>query len=167
MWSYVEAKNIEIENPYSILHISEKASIQEGLSAFMRYATNPNRLIRTKACLAYDILCNKEKYIKEGNKYKSKEKDCFYCTVVGDLNALKYKIKNDKSLLNSKDKLQRSLLYLSARNGYYDLTEYLLKKGINVNEVQKDGSTALHGAAFYGQKLIIQLLNRSWSWYNN
>ena len=54
--------------------------------------------------------------------------------------------------------MQRSLLYLSARNGYYDLTEYLLKKGINVNEVQKDGSTALHGAAFYGQKLIIQLL---------
>ena len=50
-----------------------------------------------------------------------------------------------------KDKLKRSLLYLSARNGYYDLTEYLLKKGINLNEVQKDGRTALHGAAFYGQ----------------
>ena len=92
MGSYVEAKNIEIDNPYSILHISQKASIQECRSAFMRYATNPNRLIRTKACLAYDLLCNKEKNIKEGNKYKSKEKDCFYCTVVGVLNALKYKI---------------------------------------------------------------------------
>ena len=158
MGSYVEPKNIEIDNPYSILNISDKASIQECRSAYMRYATNPDRLIRTKACLAYDILCNKDKYLKEGNKYKSKEKDCFYCTVIGDLKALKYKIKNDKSLLNAKDKLKRSLLYLAARNGYYDLTEYLLKKGINVNEVQKNGSTALHGAAYYGQKLIIQLL---------
>ena len=154
MGNYVEAENIEIDNPYSILNISDKASIQECRSAYMKYATNPNRLIRTKACLAYDILCNKDKYIKEGDKYKSKEKDCFYCTVIGDLRALKYKIKKDKSLLNTKDKLKRSLLYLAARNGYYDLTEYLLKKGINVNEVQKNGSTALHGAAYYGQKLI-------------
>ena len=34
----------------------------------------------------------------------------------------------------------------------------MLNKGISVNEIQKDGSTALHGAAFYGQTLIIQLL---------
>ena len=38
------------------------------------------------------------------------------------------------------------------------LLNIYLKKGINVNEVQKNGSTALHGAAFYGQELIIQLL---------
>ena len=61
-------------------------------------------------------------------------------------------------MLNQKDSLERSLLYLAARNGYYNLTEYLLKKGINVDEVQKNGSTALHGAAYYGQELIIQLL---------
>ncbi len=54
--------------------------------------------------------------------------------------------------------MKRSLLYLSTRNGYFDLTEYLLKKGININEIQKDGSTALHGAAFYGQELVVQLL---------
>ena len=38
------------------------------------------------------------------------------------------------------------------------MTEYLIKKGININEVQRDGSTALHGAAFYGQEIVIQLL---------
>ena len=78
--------------------------------------------------------------------------------MVGDLNSLKSEINYNKSLLNLKDGLNRSLLYLSARNGYFNLTEFLIKKGININEVQKDGSTALHGAAYYGQELVIQLL---------
>ena len=34
----------------------------------------------------------------------------------------------------------------------------MIKKGIDINEVQKDGSIALHGAAFYGQELVVQLL---------
>lgn len=79
-------------------------------------------------------------------------------SVIGDLEALKYNIDKNKNLLFKKDELKRSLLYLAARNGYYNLTEYLLKKGININDVQGNGSTALHGAAFYGQELIIQLL---------
>ena len=90
MGSSVEAEDIEIDNPYSILNISENASIQECRFAYMKLATNPNRQIRAKACLAYDILCNKNNYKKEGNKYKSKVKDCFYCTVIGDLKALKF-----------------------------------------------------------------------------
>ncbi len=57
-----------------------------------------------------------------------------------------------------KDDLKRSLLYLSTRNGFFDLTEYILKNGIKLNEIQKDGSTVLHGTAFYGQELIVQLL---------
>ena len=158
MGGSVQAEDIEIDNPYSILNISENASIPECRFAYMKLATNPDRQTRARACLAYDILCNKNKYKKENNKYKSKIKDSFYCTVIGDLKALKYNIENDKRLLNKKDSLDRSLLYLAARNGYYNLTEYLLKKGINVNEVQKNGSTALHGAAYYGQVLIIQLL---------
>lgn len=124
----------------------------------MNLATNPNREIRSKACLAYDIFCNKDKYIKQGDLYKVKNKDCFYYSTIGDLNSLKSQIEHNKYLLYIKDSLNRSLLYLSARNGYFNITEYLIKKGININEVQKDGSTALHGAAFYGQELIVQLL---------
>ena len=71
---------------------------------------------------------------------------------------IKKKIELNKNLLYQKDDLKRSLLYLSARNGYYNLTEYLINKGININDVQNCGSTALHGAAYYGQTLIIQLL---------
>jgi len=153
-----EFKNIKISDPYSILNISSNASHLECKSAYMKLATNPDRITRTKACLAYDIICNKNKYIKNDNTYEPKIKDCFYYTIIGDLNSLKYYIEFNKALLNKKDELNRSLLYLAARNGYYNLTEYLLNKGINVNEVQNDGSTALHGAAYYGQQLIIQLL---------
>ena len=90
MGGSVQAEDIEIDNPYSILQIPENASILECRSAYMKLATNPNRQTRAKACLAYDILCNKDKYKKENNKYKSKEKDCFYCTVIGDLKELKF-----------------------------------------------------------------------------
>ena len=124
----------------------------------MKLATCPLRSVRRKACLAYDMICNKDKYYKIGNKYKPKIKDCFYYTLVGDLYSLKNAIEKNKNLLYIKDSLQRSLLYLSARNGYFNLTEYLLKKGLNINDVQSTGSTALHGAAYYGQELIIQLL---------
>ena len=74
---------------------------------------------------------------------------------------LKNEIENNKNLLNIKDDLKRSLLYLSTRNGYFDLTEYLLKKGININEIQKDVSTALHGAAFYG--IGCSVIIRTWN----
>jgi hypothetical protein len=145
-------------NPYEILNLSQNPSIAEVRSAYRKLATNQSRIIRKNACLAYDCFCNKDKYIQEGNKFKVKNKDCFYYTICGDLDSLKYNIENNKNLLYIKDGLKRSLLYLSARNGYFDMTEYLIKKGININEVQRDGSTALHGAAFYGQEIVIQLL---------
>ena len=74
---------------------------------------------------------------------KLKEKD-FFIEQLQDLNALKYNIDYNNKLLYKKDDLKRSLLYLSAKNGYYNLTKYLLKKDINMNEVQRNGSTALH-----------------------
>ena len=153
-----EFRNGDYINPYDILNIPTNASVEQCRTAYFNLATNPSREIRSKACLAYDILCNKEKYINVGNFYKVKNKDCFYYTLIGDLNSLKSAINFNKSLLFLKDRLNRSLLYLSARNGYFNLTEFLIKKGININEVQKDGSTALHGAAYYGQELVVQLL---------
>ena len=145
-------------DPFSVLNISPVSSFDEIRAAYMKLATCPLRIVRARACLAYDILCNKEKYYKIGNKYKVKVKDCFYYTIIGDLKTLKFLIENNKNLLYQKDKLQRNLLYIAARNGYFNITEYLLNKGININEVQSTGSTALHGAAFYGQELVIQLL---------
>ena len=155
-----DTENVDLDdiNPYSVLNISSNSSKLECRNSYFKLATVPNRRKRAEACLAYDVLCNKKKYKRIGNIFKVKEKDCFYCTVVGDLDLLKKKIQSNKNLLYEKDELKRSLLYLSARNGYYNITEYLINKGININDVQNCGSTALHGAAYYGQTLIIQLL---------
>ena len=87
-----------------------------------------------------------------------KKKDHFYCVVVGDLDTLKRLVNQNKKILLEKDDLQRSLLYLAARNGFFNICEFLLKNGANINETQKDGSTPLHGAAFYNQEIIVQLL---------
>ena len=148
----------EAIDPYSVLNVSPFSTIQQIRDAYMKLATCPLREIRRNACLAYDILCNPEKYFKIGNKFKVIKKDCFYYTLVGDLYSLKSSIEGNKNLLYIKDKLQRNLLYLAARNGYFNITEYLLNKGIDINETQSTGSTALHGAAYYGQELVIQLL---------
>ena len=119
---------------------------------------NINKSIRVKACLAYDILCNKNNYIQKGNEYKVKKKDYFYYVLVGDLDNLKKEIEKNKNLLTEKDSLGRTLLYLAARNGYYNICDYLLKNGSNVNATQKDVSTPLHGEAYYDQEIIVQLL---------
>ena len=55
-------------NPYSVLNISPDCSIEECRQAYMKLATKMERKIRQKACLAYDVLCNKEKYIKNISK---------------------------------------------------------------------------------------------------
>lgn len=145
-------------NPYEVLNIPDDKNPRQTKKAFRQLVTKPSREIRVKGCLAYDIICNKNNYIKSGNKYRIKNKDHWYYVLVGDLDNLQRLIKNNKSLLYEKDALGRTLLYLAARNGYYNIVEYLLKNGSNINETQKSGSTALHGAAFYEQENIVQLL---------
>ena len=88
-----DTENIELNeiNPYSILNISSNSSRGSCRSSYLKLATVPNRRKRAEACLAYDVLCNKKKYKKSGDIFKVKKKDCFYCTVVGDLNLLKKK----------------------------------------------------------------------------
>ena len=75
-------------NPYIILNISPNCNVYECKNAYRRLATNPDRKKRINANLAYDCLCNKDKYIQEGNYFRVKKKDCFYYTVVGDLASL-------------------------------------------------------------------------------
>ncbi len=145
-------------NPYSILGVTRNSSHKECKLSFLRQVILPDRISRCKANLAYDMLTNKEKYKIEGDIYTIKKKDIFYYVVIGDYYSLKHEIENNKNLLYQKDSLKRSLLYLAARNGFYNICEFLIKKGININDIQKDGSTPLHGASFYGQDLIVKLL---------
>ena len=148
----------ETLDPYELLGVSENTPLQQIKREFLIKLSKPDRKVRTEACLAYDMIVRKQKYKKEGNYYTIKNKDIFYYVVVGDLEKIKEMINRNKNLIKAKDELGRNLLYLAARNGYYDLTKYLIEKGINVNETQNGGSTPLHGASFYGQQLIVQLL---------
>ena len=61
-------------------------------------------------------------------------------------------------LLNYKDPLKRNLLYIAARNGHTRICEYLINKGMEINEIQSTGSTPLHGAVYYGQTNVVKLL---------
>ena len=84
--------------------------------------------------------------------------DVFMVAAAGDTAKLTAEIQKNSSLLTSTDEHNHTLLYLTARSGFYDTTEALLKLGVSVNQKQMDGSTPLRGASFYGQHLIVGLL---------
>ena len=155
-------------NPYLVLGIPKNATIKQIKIKFrekMLEARNNDQL-RAKICLAYDIIVNANYYIEFKKdtyrvNYELLKKENiigYYYTIVGDFKNLVEEIERNPKLLYFKDSLQRNLLYLAARNGHDSICEYLINKGISVNEIQKTGSTALHGAAFYGQTKVVKLL---------
>ena len=154
----MEKFKLEEINPYEVLKINSKATKYECKSAFRKLITSPNIEEKKRGSLAYDILCNKNKYIKKGNLYSTKIKDHFYYVIIGDLENLKKIYEKNKNILKEKDELGRNLLYISARNGFNDICEFLLEEGMDPNETQSTKSTPLHGAAFYNQDSTVKLL---------
>ena len=154
----MEKFKLEEINPYEVLKINSKATKYECKSAFRKLITSPNIEEKKRGSLAYDILCNKNKYIKKGNLYSTKIKDHFYYVIIGDLENLKKIYEKNKNILKEKDELGRNLLYISARNGFNDICEFLLEEGMDPNETQGTKSTPLHGAAFYNQDSTVKLL---------
>ena len=152
-------------NPYVILGLSKNASHSQTKINFRQkmLEAKDNNELRAKICLAYDILVNKVFYYEWKKEiYKiidtSESYGIYYYTVIGDSYNLIPLIEKYPKYLFFKDPLDRTLLYIAARNGHVSICEYLINKGINVNEIQKTGSTALHGAAYYGQKNVVKLL---------
>ena len=47
---------------------------------------------------------------------------------IGDLKHLELIYKKNKAILKEKDELGRNLIYIAARNGYYDICEFLLEE---------------------------------------
>ena len=156
-------------NPYLILGLKKdeaqnasktKNSFREKLSS----ARNNDEL-RAKICLAYDIIVN-NKFYKECEKDVFKINDelgidiiCgYYYAIIGDCYNLINIIEKNINIIYFKDPLERNLLYLAARNGHASICEYLINKGMKINEIQKTGSTPLHGAAYYGQTNVVKLL---------
>lgn len=144
-------------NPFKILGTKSHSHAR---SNFIYYMLKGDKEKRWKYCLAFDMICNSSRYNVKKRIYKPIIKDEFYYVNIGDLKNLKslLQVKKDKKILDSVDELKRSLLYLAARNGNDEMVEYLIQIGANINKTQKNGSTPLHGAAFYGHESVVKIL---------
>ena len=152
-------------NPYLTLGITKKTPPEQTKRIFRKklLETKDNFIEKAKICMAYDIIVNNSVYKEcEKDVYELKKETSdilpYYYTIIGDCENLIPLIEKNSNYLYYKDSLGRNLLYIAARNGHSSLCEYFLNKGIPVNNVQKTGSTALHGAAYYGQTSTVELL---------
>jgi hypothetical protein len=164
---FIKIESPKRVNPYLILGIpknaDEKTTKKNFRQKLMEFRNNDE--LRAKICLAYDIIVNRNFYRKCGDniyeidtsKMKPYIAGYYYCFIGDSYNFIMECEKNPK-ILEFKDSLERNLLYLAARNGHISICNYLINKGIDVNAVQKTGSTALHGAAYYGQTEVVKLL---------
>lgn len=143
-------------NPYKVLNIQCKKDARKNFIWLLRGSNEEQKPI---LCLAFDMICNESKYNVSNGIYTPKIKDEFYYTNIGDLNGLKnlIDVKNKKKL-NVDDSLNRTILYLASRNGYFHIVDYLINIGTDLNKVQNSGSTPLHGAAYYGHESIVKIL---------
>ena len=126
--------------PYEVLQISANAPFHEIKESFRRSANHSSRQIRAMASLAYIILASKDQRYKRTNwgTYEITERnlnDVIVLAAVGATSRLLAQIQKNKGLLTSIDEHKHTLLYLTARSGYHDTTEALLKMGVRVNEM--------------------------------
>ena len=173
-------------NPFEVLGIKRDAEFREIKDKFRKKMIEYSNdyKMRSDACLAYDIMIHIE---KKKNSEKKKETDeninyyiedtekknifridmisCqnnqlagYFYTVLGNLKKLDEEVRKNPKILDEKDPYERNLLYIAARNGHVDVCEYLINKGIELNDVQSTGSTPLHGAAYYCQPKVVRLL---------
>ena len=152
-------------NPFKILELTINSSDFEAELKFKQKLFEEKNY-RSEISLAYEILIEPNlmdsfTYVKKDNnddKYYVLEYTAFYCAIVGDYQGLANHIIENKSILYSRDKHGRPLLYIAARNGHYKVCEILLEYGADVNFPTDKGSTPLHAASYHGHEDIINLL---------
>ena len=152
-------------NPFKILELTINSSDFEAELKFKQKLFEEKNY-RSEISLAYEILIEPNlmdsfTYVKKDNnddKYCVLEYTAFYCAIVGDYQGLANHIIENKSILYSRDKHGRPLLYIAARNGHYKVCEILLEYGADVNFPNDKGSTPLHAASYHGHEDIINLL---------
>ena len=90
--------------------------------------------------------------------YIIKNLDHFTVAAYGDTEELRDMIKRNASLIESTDEHGRTLLYLACKSGFTDIVKMLLEDGADNNKIQRDGSTPLHAAAYFGHPQVVELL---------
>ena len=149
-------------NPWEVLGLASNVASRDAVKmAFRRRITEPQRQNRALASLANHILTSTEpRYQRQPGSdfYTIRNRDHFTIAACGNTEELGVMIRRDKSLVKASDEHGRTLLYLACKSGFYDMVKMLLQKGADINKIQRDGSTSLHAAAFYGQPLVVGLL---------
>ena len=151
-WDIEKKKdNCEVINPFQILGISEKENHPkyEDKDIFRKKIKNDRQYV---SCF---ILDNKDKYSRIGNDFLI-NKDAFYYVIMNDFQNLKKSYEKNKYILAQKDETGRSLLHYSVICRNYEITEFLLKNGINYDEPDSDYNSAL----YYADGKIKELLKK-------
>ena len=153
-----DKKYPEVLNPYQVLGLNPYYCDINTIKAAFKTKMQGNEDPSVR--LAYDMLVNKNNYYMNNQGiFGVKNKDIFYYAHVGGLEEIKAILKNNNDLLYSKDNMGRTIFYIAARNGYYNLCKYLLNKGAFIEDSQQFGSTPQQSALFYGHVKISQLIN--------
>ena len=145
-------------NPYEIIGINEinQIIIDDHIyyTCYKNFKDKPNE----KKMLSYYILYNESKFNRKNNNFNIKNKDHFYYVIINDLINLKKLYEKNKYIIAQKDKYNFSLLHYSVIGGYYEMTKFLLRKGINYDEPNKGyrPKTAL----YYAEGKIKNLLTK-------
>ena len=152
-----------VVRPHDELHVEISATRSDIKAAFQKETTHKQRQRRVMVSLAYHMLTSPttvQRYHRKSNgrDYEIKHQDVVVCAVTGHTTKLLTEVSQNKGLLTTTVEHNHTLLYITARSGFYDTCQALLKEGAPVNCQQVDGSTPLHGASFYGHRIIIQLL---------
>ena len=148
-------------NPWITLGLTSSTASRDAVKmAFRDRIRQPHRQNRALASLANHILTSTEPRYRrqQNNLFTIQNRDHFTIAAYGNTNELKVLIERDKSLVQKSDEHGRTLVYLACKSGFYDMVKMLLQKGSDVNKIQRDGSTPLHAAAFFGHPLVVGLL---------
>ncbi|KAI0099457.1 WD40 repeat-like protein [Daldinia grandis] len=78
----------------------------------------------------------------------------------GDLTGLKLRLSSgaDIKTLEAKSSSRNTLLHTAVTNGHFEICEFLLQQGANINAIGFRRRTPLHSAAFKGHVEIVRLL---------
>ena len=144
-----------------MVFIPLSASRKDVKEAFRNKISQQKRQNRAEISIANHILtstANRYERQKETNSFFIKKRDHFVLAACCHTQELASRIAEGENLVEEADEHGRTLLYIVCKSGFYDTCKLLLQKGASVNQAQKDGSTPLHAAAYFGQTLVVGLL---------
>ena len=149
-------------NPWQVLGLNSSDASREAIkAAFKKKIHQPVRQNRAMVSIAHHMLTSsagRYKRVEGTDEFVVTRRDHFMLAACGHTHELTLRIAKDGNIVERRDEHGRTLLYIASKSGFYDTCNLLLQKGAYVNEAQRDGSTPLHGAAFFGHELIVGLL---------